>query len=177
MGIIMPFLSNGLPSPTKEIKTHYDVLDVDPDTCTLSIIKKAYRKLALMHHPDRVPAEKKEESTIKFREVNEAYEILSDTDRKAEYDRSLKYGSDGQQQQQGQYHNHYRQNRHRDPFSQFNDLFTNDPFFLRLSKIWMIYLPRHFRIIIIIIMSKISHTVSVRQRKNVDGVVGYLILR
>jgi len=133
--IIMPFLSNGLPSPTKETKTHYDVLDVDPDTCTLSIIKKAYRKLALLHHPDRVPAEKKEESTIKFREVNEAYEILSDTDRKAEYDRSLKYGSDGQQQQQGQYHNnHYRQNRHRDPFSQFNDLFTNDPFFSEAFK-------------------------------------------
>jgi len=131
----MPFVSNGLLSSTKETKTHYDVLDVDPDTCTLSNIKKAYRKLALMYHPDRVPAEKKEESTIKFREVSEAYEILADSDRKAEYDRSLKYGSDGQQLQQGQYHNyHYRQNRHRDPFSQFNDLFQNDPFFSEAFK-------------------------------------------
>ncbi|OEU11693.1 DnaJ-domain-containing protein [Fragilariopsis cylindrus CCMP1102] len=124
--------------------TYYDVLGVNADTCTLKDIKKAYRALALQYHPDRVPAEMKEESTIKFRAVSEAYEVLSDSKSRSDYDRSLKYGggSDGggdynagqqhqhqhQHQQQHQYY-HNQHQHHRDPFSQFNDLFRNDPFF------------------------------------------------
>jgi len=133
-------------------KTYYDVLGVDPKTCKLTDIKKAYRKLALLYHPDRVPLEKKEESTIKFREVSEAYEVLSDEHQRAEYDRSLKYGSTGaggnnnaghgrHQQNHDAFHNmnmhnmHQQHHRnHRDPFSQFNDLFQNDPFFSEAFK-------------------------------------------
>mmetsp|Transcript_9944 Transcript_9944/g.24812 ORF Transcript_9944/g.24812 Transcript_9944/m.24812 type:complete len:281 (-) Transcript_9944:361-1203(-) len=141
--IILPLLSNGL-TMTKE--TYYDVLGLDSKTCELKDIKKAYRKLALLYHPDRVPAEKKEESTVKFREVNEAYEVLSDQDKRAEYDRALRFGghSSGNTagQSSGYQRNHdafqqrrqQRRQQQRDPFSQFNDLFSNDPFFAEAMK-------------------------------------------
>ena len=48
-------------------------------------IKKAFRKMAMKYHPDRNPGDKKAEE--KFKEVNEAYSILSDPDKKAKYDR------------------------------------------------------------------------------------------
>ena len=112
------------------------MLGVDKN-CQLSDVKKAYRKLALKYHPDRVPKEKKEESTVKFREVSEAYEVLSDENSRKEYDRSLRYGRSGASGNGGRYQSHGGFNRHRehrDPFSQFNDLFRNDPFFSEAFK-------------------------------------------
>ncbi|MEO6038036.1 MAG: DnaJ domain-containing protein, partial [Saprospiraceae bacterium] len=53
-------------------------------------IKKAYRKKALEHHPDRNPDDKSAEG--KFKEAAEAYDVLSDEDKKARYDR---YGHAG----------------------------------------------------------------------------------
>lgn len=130
--LAMPSSSNGLLG-AEQTKTHYDILGLEPDA-KLSDIKKSYRKLALLYHPDRVPPEKKEESTIKFREVSEAYEVLSDESKRAEYDRSLKYGGGSY----NNYNNHnmqdHRYQQHRDPFSQFNDLFRNDPFFSEAFK-------------------------------------------
>lgn len=133
---------------TKE--TYYDVLGLDSKTCQLKDIKKAYRKLALQHHPDRNPPEKKEEATAKFREVNEAYEVLSDEGKRAEYDRALRFGGGGASpggfshtastSQSRANHEAFqrmrRTNRHRtrDPFTQFNDLFKNDPFFAEAMK-------------------------------------------
>lgn len=136
--IVLPFFSNGL-SP--RYQTYYDVLGLDQDKCTLRDIKKAYRKLALKYHPDRVPLEEKDASTAKFREVSEAYEVLSDDGKRAEYDRSLKYGGAGAggyggYQNHGGFdmHQHSGRRRHRDPFSQFDDLFHNDPFFSEAFK-------------------------------------------
>lgn len=62
----------------------YDVLGVakDADQAT---IKKAYRKLAIQYHPDKNPDDKSAED--KFKEAAEAYEILSDSDKRARYDR------------------------------------------------------------------------------------------
>src|SRR5438270_3530552 len=48
-------------------------------------LKKAYRKLAMQHHPDRNPNDKKAEA--KFKEVNEAYDVLKDEQKRAAYDR------------------------------------------------------------------------------------------
>src|SRR3979409_1919710 len=48
-------------------------------------IKKAYRKLAMVHHPDRNPGDKAAEH--KFKELSEAYEILKDDQKRAAYDR------------------------------------------------------------------------------------------
>jgi len=139
--LILPLLSNGVASKEKMPGTYYDVLGLDPK-CELKDIKKAYRKLALKYHPDRVPADKKDESTIKFREVSEAYEVLSDKDQRASYDRTLRYGGGGfgGNSHSGQRHDadHRRYQEHRrqrrDPFAQFDDLFRNDPFFNEAFK-------------------------------------------
>ena len=56
-------------------------------------IKKVYRKLALQHHPDRFPNPKeKKEAEKKFKEISEAYYVLSDPKRRAEYDQLRKGG-------------------------------------------------------------------------------------
>ncbi len=62
----------------------YEVLGVGK-SANADEIKKAYRKVAMQYHPDRNPGDKPAEE--KFKEAAEAYEILSDTDKKAQYDR------------------------------------------------------------------------------------------
>src|SRR5277367_3392992 len=52
---------------------------------TAEDLKKAYRKLAMQHHPDRNPGDKQAEA--KFKEVNEAYDVLKDDQKRAAYDR------------------------------------------------------------------------------------------
>ncbi|MEY4867100.1 MAG: hypothetical protein RLY64_1354 [Bacteroidota bacterium] len=62
----------------------YDVLGVSK-SATAEEIKKAYRKLAIQYHPDKNPGDKAAED--KFKEAAEAYEVLSDADKRAKYDR------------------------------------------------------------------------------------------
>ncbi len=66
-------------------KDYYAILGV-PKTATAEEIKKAYRKLALAHHPDRAG----KGSEDRFKEINEAYQVLSDAKKRANYDQ---YGS------------------------------------------------------------------------------------
>ena len=54
-------------------KTHYNVLGLDPEKADLTDIKKAFKKLALKHHPDRVPPEMKETAAEMFRTIREAF--------------------------------------------------------------------------------------------------------
>ena len=63
---------------------HYEVLGVER-TASPEEIKKAYRKKAIQYHPDKNPGDKSAEE--KFKEAAEAYEVLSDGDKKAKYDR------------------------------------------------------------------------------------------
>lgn len=63
----------------------YALLGVDK-SASPNDIKKAYRKLALLHHPDKVPEEMRAESEIKFKAVGQAYEILSDEEKRHLYD-------------------------------------------------------------------------------------------
>ncbi len=64
-------------------RDYYEVLGVDRGADEAAI-KKAYRKMAMQHHPDRNPGNKEAEE--KFKEANEAYEVLSDASKKARYD-------------------------------------------------------------------------------------------
>lgn len=66
-----------------EYKDYYKILGVEKTT-SQDEIKKAYRKLAKKHHPDLNPDDEK--SQEKFKEVNEAYEVLGDKDKRKQYD-------------------------------------------------------------------------------------------
>ena len=88
----------------------YEVLGVSKDTSPEDI-KKAYRKLAVKYHPDRNPGN--DEAEEKFKEISAAYEILSDPEKRAQYDA---YGHPGAQQSAG------------NPFEGFTNPFGDDFF-------------------------------------------------
>ena len=67
----------------EEKRDYYQVLGVDKNA-SAEEIKKAYRKNAMKYHPDRNPGDKQAEE--KFKEIGEAYEVLSDSDKRARYD-------------------------------------------------------------------------------------------
>ena len=71
--------------------THYEILGVSIDAND-SEIKSSYRKLSLKHHPDRVEPHLREEAKTRIQEINMAYEILGDSEKRAAYDHELKYG-------------------------------------------------------------------------------------
>ncbi|MBP5674825.1 DnaJ domain-containing protein [Candidatus Saccharibacteria bacterium] len=73
-------------------QSYYDILGVSKNASD-DEIKKAYRKLALKYHPDRNPGDKEAEK--KFKEVNEAHEVLSDKQKRARYDQFGKAGVGG----------------------------------------------------------------------------------
>ena len=69
-------------------RDYYDVLGV-PKNATDDDIKKAYRKLAMKFHPDRNQGDKAKEAEEKFKEAKEAYEMLSDAQKRAAYDKAV----------------------------------------------------------------------------------------
>ncbi|MEI6264953.1 MAG: molecular chaperone DnaJ [Sphingobacteriia bacterium] len=99
----------------------YEILGVSK-SATADEIKKAYRKVAMQFHPDRNPGDASAEE--KFKEAAEAYEILSDADKKAKYDRyghqAFGPGTGGGGHPGGMDMN--------DIFSQFGDIFGDDVF-------------------------------------------------
>ncbi len=101
-------------------RDYYEILGVakgsSPDE-----IKKAYRKVAMQFHPDRNPGDKSAEE--KFKEAAEAYEVLSDADKRAQYDRFGHAGLSGN----GRGGHGGGQNME-DIFSQFGDIFGDDIF-------------------------------------------------
>ena len=104
-------------------KDYYKVLDVDKNA-TEEEIKKAYRKMALRFHPDK---NKEADAEEKFKEISEAYEVLSDKDKRAAFDR---FGSEGMRGGSGsQFSSSYSGRRPTDPFELFRTFFGGrDPF-------------------------------------------------
>ncbi|XP_059224688.1 dnaJ homolog subfamily B member 6 isoform X2 [Stomoxys calcitrans] len=101
---------------------YYKVLDV-PRSATEAEIKKAYRKLALKWHPDKNP-DNLDEANKRFRELSEAYEVLSDEKKRRVYDQ---YGKEGLLGERG----HHRSSRyHGHEFDEF-DIMGGFPFVFR----------------------------------------------
>lgn len=73
---------------------YYKVLDIDPKASQQQI-RDAYKKAALKHHPDRVPADSPERAsrTKRFQQINDAYYTLSDATRRRDYDAARTYNS------------------------------------------------------------------------------------
>jgi molecular chaperone DnaJ len=103
-------------------RDYYEILGVTKSAST-DEIKKAYRKVAMQYHPDRNPGDKAAEE--KFKEAAEAYEILSDADKKAQYDRYGHAGVSGNGR--GGFGGGGGMNMD-DIFSQFGDIFGEDLF-------------------------------------------------
>lgn len=95
-------------------RDYYEVLGVSK-SASADDIKKAYRKLAIKYHPDKNPDNKEAED--KFKEAAEAYEVLSNAEKKAQYDR---FGHEGMR---GQGFGGGGSMNMEDIFSQFGDIF------------------------------------------------------
>ena len=102
-------------------RDYYEVLGVAKG-CGQDEIKKAYRKVAMQYHPDRNPGDKTAEE--KFKEAAEAYEVLSDADKRSQYDRFGHAGLSGNGR--GAYGGGGMNME--DIFSQFGDIFGEDIF-------------------------------------------------
>ena len=102
-------------------RDYYEILGVTKSAAA-DEIKKAYRKVAMQYHPDRNPGDKAAEE--KFKEAAEAYEVLSDADKKAQYDRFGHAGVSGN----GRGGFCCGSGNMEDIFSQFGDIFGDDIF-------------------------------------------------
>jgi len=79
-------------------RDYYEILGVKK-SASLDEVKKAYRELALKFHPDRVPVEQKKDAEEKFKDISEAYAVLSDSSKRGLYDQ---YGHAGIDQKYAQ---------------------------------------------------------------------------
>ncbi len=85
-------------------RDYYEILGVERGVSEAAV-KQAYRKLVMEHHPDRVPQEKKKEAEERFKEISEAYAVLSDTQKRQRYDQFGHAGIDAQYSQEDIFRN------------------------------------------------------------------------
>lgn len=100
-------------------RDYYEVLGVSK-SASVDEIKKAYRKLAMAHHPDKNPGDKKAEE--KFKEATEAYTILADSEKRKQYDQ---FGFAGVEGMFGQGQNPFSGGGFEDIFGGFEDIFSS----------------------------------------------------
>ena len=90
--ILIIFIIPILSKKTEDENDYYKILGVKKEA-TEAEIKKAYRKLALKWHPDKNP-NNRQEAEEKFKKINEAYSVLSDKDKRRQYDRGGDFSFD-----------------------------------------------------------------------------------
>ncbi|ETW04815.1 hypothetical protein H310_03946 [Aphanomyces invadans] len=89
--VVLLVCTDCIDAAAKKAKDYYKILGV-PKNFNDRQLKKAYRKLALQYHPDKVEESEREKAQEKFVEISQAYEVLSDPKKREEYDL---YGADG----------------------------------------------------------------------------------
>lgn len=132
---------------------YYRVLEV-PKTATTAEIKKAYRKLALKWHPDKNP-DNLDDATKKFKEISEAYEVLSDDKKRRVYDQYGKDGlpnggSRGRSRHDDDFDFGFGFFTFRDPEDVFREFFGGNDVFDLLSVLLLLRRPYPFRTLAII---------------------------
>ncbi len=103
-----------------EKRDYYEVLGVAKNA-NADEIKKAYRKAAIQYHPDKNPGDKQAEE--KFKEAAEAYDVLSNPDKRARYDQFGHAGMSGAAGGAGGFGGGFGGFSMEDIFSQFGDIF------------------------------------------------------
>lgn len=103
-----------------EKRDYYEVLEVTKES-TVEEIKKAYRKKAIQYHPDKNPGDKEAEE--KFKEAAEAYDVLSNPDKRARYDQFGHAGMSGAAGNGGPFGGFSGGMSMDDIFSMFGDIF------------------------------------------------------
>ncbi|KAJ3383960.1 DnaJ sub C member 3 [Lobulomyces angularis] len=88
-------------------KNYYKVLGVERNASKKQI-KKAFRTLAKIHHPDKQPASEKEKATKKYSEINEAYEVLMDDEKRQKFDNGEDPNDQSQQFNQPNFHQFFQ---------------------------------------------------------------------
>ena len=71
------------------MKDYYSILEIN-QSASAETIEKVHKLLVKKYHPDLQPNENKREAELKLRDINEAYEVLTDENKKREYDEKLK---------------------------------------------------------------------------------------
>ncbi len=109
-----------------EYKNYYKILGVEKPA-SQEEIKKAYRKLAVKFHPDKNQGNKKAEDT--FKEINEAYDVLGDVDKRKKYDQLGENWQQYSNQNNQEYYTHSKnrsnQNQNNNNESRFSDFFES----------------------------------------------------
>lgn len=110
------------------MKDYYKILGV-PENCTEADIKKAFRKLAFEHHPDKNPGNEKQ-AEARFKEINEAFGVLGDSAKRQQYDlaRNSPFAGIGQSGSTQGFS--YSQN------DIFNGIFTNQAMYQEMSRMF-----------------------------------------
>ena len=110
------------------MKDYYQILGV-PENCSEAEIKKAFRKLAFQHHPDKNPGNERQ-AEEKFKEINEAFGVLGDPEKRRQYDQARRSPFAGAGYQAGASGFGYSQ---RDIFS---GIFSNQAMFDELNRMF-----------------------------------------
>lgn len=93
------------------MKNYYELLEVS-EKASPEVIKKAYTTLVKKYHPDLQPDNEKKSAEDKIKDINEAYEVLSDSVKRNEYDRKLEVARRKEEQAKYSHFNNTYQNNH-----------------------------------------------------------------
>lgn len=107
------------------MKNYYEILEVSRNASE-EIIEKAYKVLAKKYHPDLQEEQNKKQAEEKMKLINEAYEVLSDTNKRKEYNIELE-NEEKRKIQEQQINNYNKENRYEEEYDEGDDEYEDEP--------------------------------------------------